>query len=186
MFTNSALLIKYATTVWVIIFEGLNFRSSYNFKFPWVLIFVSAVFRVYLKSRFVFKVIMETTRKSSVIRGHHIYKEVWEPIHGQILQCTRERSNRFDPFAVSIVNSEEIVGHMPRRISAACALFLQHHRSIRCEVTGDRRHSSDLSQGGLEVPCDLIFEGEKKYIQKIEKGKLLRGSLLIRWLKLLR
>ena len=77
----------------------------------------------------------------------------------------KKRSNRFDPFAVSIVNS----GHVPRRISAACALFLQHHGSIRCEVTGGRKHSSDLSQWGLEVPCDLIFEGEKKYIQKIKK-----------------
>ena len=112
---------------------------------------------------------METTQISLVIRGHHIYKDVWEPIHGQILQCARERSNRFNPFAVSIVNSDEIMGHVPRRISAACALFLQHHGSIRCEVTGDRRYSSDLPQGGLEVPCDLIFEGKKKYIQKIEK-----------------
>ena len=87
---------------------------------------------------------METTRIASVIRGHHIYKEIWEPIHGQILQCARERSNRFNPFAVSVVHSEEIVGHVPRRISAVCALFLQHHGSIRCEVTGDRRHSSNL------------------------------------------
>ena len=98
-----------------------------------------------------------------------ICKEVWEPMHGQILQCARERSNRFDPFAFSVVNSEEIVGHVLRKISAACALFLQHHGLIRCEVTGDRRYSKDLLQGGLEIPCDLIFEGEKKYIQKIEK-----------------
>ena len=104
-----------------------------------------------------------------MLRGHLIYNEIWEPIHGQILHCARERSNRFDPFAVSVVHSEEIMGHVPRRISAACALFLQHHGSIRCEVTGDRRHSSDLPQGGLEVPWDLIFEGEKKYIQKIKK-----------------
>ena len=112
---------------------------------------------------------METMWFSSVIRGHHKHKEVWEPIHSQILQCTRETSNRFDPFAVSIVSNGEIVGHMPRKISAACALFLQHRGSIQCEVTGDRRHSSDLPQGGLEVPCELIFEGEKKYIQKIKK-----------------
>ena len=112
---------------------------------------------------------MEITRFSSVIKGHHIYKEIWQPTHGQILQCAREVSNRFDPFAVSVVDDGEIVGHVPRRISAACALFLQHSGSIRCEVTGDRRYSSDLPQGGLEVPCELIFEGEKSYIQKIEK-----------------
>ena len=45
-----------------------------------------------------------------------IYKEVWEPIHGQILQCERENSNTSDPFAVSIMNDCEIMGHVPRRI----------------------------------------------------------------------
>ena len=38
------------------------FEEAIILKFLWVLIFVGAVFRVYLKSRFVFKVIMETTR----------------------------------------------------------------------------------------------------------------------------
>ena len=55
-----------------------------------------------------------------------MYKEVWEPIHGQILQCAWETSNRFDPFAVSIVNDGEIVGPVPQKILAACVLFLQH------------------------------------------------------------
>ena len=49
------------------------FRRGYNFEFPWVLIFVGAVFRVYLKSRFLFKVIMETTRISSVIRISSVF-----------------------------------------------------------------------------------------------------------------
>ena len=53
---------------------------------------------------------------------------------------------------------------VPQLISAAYVLFLQHHGSIQCEITGDRKPPSDLPQGGLEVPCDLIFDGEKKYI----------------------
>ena len=46
-------------------------------------------------------------------------------------------SNTFDPFAVSIMNDGEIVGHILQRISAACALFMQHHRLIRltCRYT---------------------------------------------------
>ena len=57
---------------------------------------------------------METTRFSSVIRGHHIYKEVWELIHSQILQCKKESSNTFGPFVVSIMNDCKIVGHIPQ------------------------------------------------------------------------
>ena len=28
---------------------------------------------------------------------------------------------------------------------------------VTCEVTGSRRHSNDLLQGGLEIPC-IIFK----------------------------
>ena len=42
---------------------------------------------------------METMQFSLVIRGHHLHKEVWEPIHGQVVQCVKETSYRFNPFA---------------------------------------------------------------------------------------
>ena len=36
-------------------------------------------------------------------------------------------------------------------------------------MTGHRRYSVDLPQGGLEVPCILRFEGEAKEIAKLKK-----------------
>ena len=57
-----------------------------------------------------------------------------------------------------------IVGHVPRALSAVCCLFLGKGGTIFCEVTGRRRFSADLPQGGLEVPCTLIFTGAGKYI----------------------
>ena len=36
-----------------------------------------------------------------------------------------------------------------------------------CQITGSRRPSSDLPQGGLEVPCTLKFAGEKAFVDKI-------------------
>jgi len=30
----------------------------------------------------------------------------------------------------------------------------------KCKVTGNRRYPCDLPQGGMEVPCHLIFNGE--------------------------
>lgn len=38
-----------------------------------------------------------------------------------------------------------------------------------CKITGRRRHSKDLAQGGLEIPCILTFEGGSKDITKVEK-----------------
>ena len=35
-------------------------------------------------------------------------------------------------------------GHLPRKMSKVCSLFLRRGGSIRCKVTGSRRYSSDL------------------------------------------
>ena len=50
----------------------------------------------------------------------------------------------------------DLVGHVPRKISTICSLFLRSG-AVRCEVIGSRQYSADLDQGGLEVPCKLIF-----------------------------
>ena len=57
------------------------------------------------------------------VRGHHVYKDFWVPIEGEVLQCSRETSNWHDPFAVAILKDGTVVGHVPRKISAMCALF---------------------------------------------------------------
>ena len=48
-----------------------------------------------------------------------------------------------------------------------------------CVVNGARQHSSDLSQGGLEVPCILTFRASNK--KKGEKAKkLIELALLVK------
>ena len=48
---------------------------------------------------------------SSVIRGHHIYKTVWSPSTGEILEAVREPHNPHDHHAVCLRKTEVIVGH---------------------------------------------------------------------------
>ena len=43
---------------------------------------------------------METFRFESCVRGHHIYKNIWNPL-GEELTCSREVENTQDPFAVA-------------------------------------------------------------------------------------
>jgi len=90
------------------------------------------------------------------------------PFVGKTLACQREEGNRADPYAVAVVKESGrrtmVVRHVPRRISAACCLFLQRSGVINCEITGARRYSADLVQGGLEIPCKYTFCGEAKYI----------------------
>ena len=99
----------------------------------------------------------------SVIRGYHIS-------HGETFDCVRETGNTFDLFAVAVIRDGEIIGHVPKLISAAASLFLRHSGAIKCKVTGTRQYSRDLPQGGLEIPCQLTFEGsDEKYIRKVKK-----------------
>ena len=59
-----------------------------------------------------------------VIHGYHIYQVIWVASYGETFNCVREAGNIFDPFAVSVVRDDKIIGHMPRLISATCSLFL--------------------------------------------------------------
>ena len=49
---------------------------------------------------------------SSVIRGHHIYKTVWSPSTGEILEAAREPDNPHDHH-VCLQKTEVIVGQVP-------------------------------------------------------------------------
>ena len=106
-------------------------------------------------------------RFSSCVRGYHVYQSIWMPSTGEILDCQREVGNAVDRYAIKVLKNDEIVGHLPKKISMLCSLFIRRGGLIKCEVTGSRRYSQDLVQGGLEIPCDLIFEGNEKDINKL-------------------
>ena len=63
-----------------------------------------------------------------------------------------------------------VVGHLPKKLLAIFWSFLRNG-SITCIITGSRQYSRDLVQGGLEIPCTLIFKGEPSRIEKV-KGLL--------------
>jgi len=86
-----------------------------------------------------------------VIQRYHMYKEIWSTTVTEILVCRCETDNYHDCFAVSILRGTVIVGHVLKKISAICSLFLWRPGTIKCEVTGGRQYSADLEQGGLEI-----------------------------------
>ena len=98
-----------------------------------------------------------------------IYKDIWDAIIGEMLQCERELDNESDRYAVAIKKDGTIIGHLPRVISQACSLFLRRGNFISCLATGHRRYSVDLLHRRLEVPCTLRFEGEVKDVVKLKK-----------------
>ncbi len=67
------------------------------------------------------------------------------------------------------MKQEVIVGNLPRCISTACSMFLRRIGTIRCQVSGSKQYSRDLPQGGLKIPCILIFLGHDVDINKLKK-----------------
>ena len=105
---------------------------------------------------------MDTHVVDSCIRGYHVYYDRWTPTVGEVLMCEVEDENASDRYAVAIKKGDETIGHVPRKISAACNLFLELGGSLRCIITDThRQYSADLPQGGLEIPCKLVFESSK-------------------------
>ena len=112
---------------------------------------------------------------SSMVRGYHKYKDVWVAPIGEWLLCRREDNNLHDLFSVAVIKNDYVVGHVPKKISTTCSLFLRHGGNIMCIVTGSRRYSQDLPQGGLEIPCEFLFTGDTKYIEKAKHCLSLAG-----------
>ena len=69
---------------------------------------------------------------------------------------------------MAVVKDGVIIGHLPRKISKICSLFLRGG-TISCIVSGGRRYSADLPQGGLEIPCKLLFKGKAKKMEKLKR-----------------
>ena len=61
---------------------------------------------------------------------------------GQQPWVKRERSNSKDRYVVAVMKGSTVVGHLPRRISQICALFIRREGFICC--AGHRQFTRDL------------------------------------------
>ena len=105
---------------------------------------------------------METFESESCVRGYHIYQELWEAAVGEDLECQRESGNTADAYAVSVLREGTIIGHLPRKISRVCTLFIRRgsraifHFDIRTIDTGSRRLEQIFTRGSV-IFDDLII-----------------------------
>ena len=57
--------------------------------------------------------------------GYHIYEDIWSAVVSEEFPCKKEVDNTFDPFAVTVMRGDTVIGHVPRKISSICSLFLR-------------------------------------------------------------
>ena len=75
----------------------------------------------------------------SAVRRIHVFKRIWTPVNGQVLQIRAETGNDEDASAVATVHNITIFGRMPREISRTAFYFLQHGGCITWKMTGRRK-----------------------------------------------
>ena len=110
------------------------------------------------------------TEVTSIIRGHHVYKEVWDATIREMLKAAsndREEAKEYDEYAVGLYKKDLLVGHIPIEISSLCFYFINQdpENKIIARITGKRQREI-----GLVVPAKIIFiTNNKRYSEVLEK-----------------
>lgn len=107
------------------------------------------------------------------ICGYHYYmKRCWILTIGEQFETFPEEDNNSDRHAVAVttLNSQEVVGHLPREISAVVWYFLKHKGMITGEMVG-RTKRSRPAQGRLEILARLKLYHTKSEV--VDKAKQL-------------
>ena len=112
-------------------------------------------------------------RCDSAVRDYHIYQDIWEANYGELLSCTRETGNVFDPFAVCV--SKAITDRVTWR-PLTCALK-RISKAPRKMVT---RPVAGTDLPGMLTCCGLIFVG-KEHTTKSTKIYTPRKFLRVRY-----
>ena len=104
----------------------------------------------------------------------YIYKEIWNPVDGEVLDTRMELENPADKFAICIEKNGNVVGQMPRRkyscFSKTIFFLLRADEYGSCKVRINK--SKAINHGdGIEIECALEFIRQKRFID-ISKGNL--------------
>ena len=121
----------------------------------------------------------------SVITGHHMYKETWNPYKVEKLTCNhdkREDAKIFEDHADDTYKDSRLVGHVPIELSFLfCKFIKKRNNKIFAEANGGRK-----LEYGLIVPCIYREYGNKKHIKtfleeinKLKKGKAIHMNIKI-------
>lgn len=115
----------------------------------------------------------------TVIRGHHAYLQDHELTLGEI--CTLESDAAaliYDKYVLKFVTADfKTAGHVPKHLSKICFQFIEDGGELDGEVVGKRFNAG--TGMGIEVPVELRFVGEKKYLETLSAKIILAEEKLL-------
>ena len=114
------------------------------------------------------------TKVTSIIRDHHVYKEVWDAAIGEMLEAAsddREAAKEYDKYAVALYKKDILVGYIPIEISSLSFHFINQDavNKIKALTTGKRQREI-----GLVVLAKLIFVTNNKRFSEVLENELVK------------
>ena len=92
----------------------------------------------------------------SAVRGYHYYRNYWQPVVAEELNCMHKIDNPFDLFAIATKKTTgEIVGHLPMENSRVTKYLMDRRVRFAVVLTSSRYCVSPLVRCGLEIPCEV-------------------------------
>ena len=110
----------------------------------------------------------------SFVTGHYHYRHIWTPQIGEELATVHEPDNAYDEFAVSILKTDTIVGHIPHQISKQCTALLKSGGSVKLRITAN---PVNTMTHGIRVPCTYSVNGKVPFVRDIKNNVVLLTSL---------
>ena len=105
---------------------------------------------------------------NSYTRGFHAYKQNWDRVLGRRYTGTTEEKNEHDKYALAEVNDDEVVGHIPLRLSKIMSMFLKLTGShMEAEVTG--KYVNREAGYRLEISYKYHVSGQEKAVAWVSK-----------------
>ena len=95
-------------------------------------------------------------------KHHHLYSTIWTPVLRELLSCKSELDNTKDRYVVAVCRINGIVvGHIPKKISFLCAIFIKRGGTIQCIVSAIYHHIIPHLALALQNPKEtlLFFKG---------------------------
>ena len=113
----------------------------------------------------------ETYEVDSCVCGYHFYGDILTPSVSDLFACEVEDDNSYDENAVAIKDGATVIGHVPRKLSATCSLFISLGGAMNYLITDNhRRYSAVLPLRGLEISCKIMFQcGDSDLMYKLRK-----------------
>ena len=113
-----------------------------------------------LKSDVIPIVIEKQLEVECCVRGYHVYETNWDAKTGSKLKpCPEKRPSALveGKHAMALKFNDTTVGHVLKFLSKITYFFLKLGGDLVVKITGQRRYSRDLDQGGMELPGTYVF-----------------------------